>query len=76
MTAYNRYLSGEMNTVVAPVKGSVVIEAGDFLFINETGGALGLAIAADNYAYPLFGDIFHIHRPLSFYPEFFEFQLS
>ena len=57
MSGNNRYLSGKKYTTLAPVKGIVEIEAGDFVFLNNHAGALGTSsassgFAADNYVYP------------------------
>ena len=57
MAAQNRHLRGDKEEVLASVKGSTVIEAGDFLFRNSIDGLVGTgvaggAIAADNTVYP------------------------
>jgi len=53
MAGNNKYLKGKQSTQLTPVKGNIVIEAGDLLFLNATAGSLGLGNAADNYAYPV-----------------------
>ena len=53
MTAQNRYLSGDINSVLAPVKGATVIETGDLLFLNNAGGLLNSTSTVDNYVYPI-----------------------
>jgi len=51
MAGNNRYLKGKQSTQLTPVKGNIVIDAGDLLFLNATGGSLGIGKAADSYAY-------------------------
>jgi len=52
MTAHNRYLRGDLETILADVHSYTVVEAGDFMFLADTDGDLGSGLSADNYAYP------------------------
>lgn len=58
MTAFNRLLRGNQNTILAAIRGNVVVEAGDFMVHNNTagmisaGGTAADGLAADAYVYP------------------------
>jgi len=52
MSGKNRYLKGDINPIIAPVHGSHVVSAGDFMSINKTAGGFGVGWTADNYAFP------------------------
>jgi len=52
MSGKNRHLKGAMNPIIAPVHSYHVVEAGDFMLLNATAGALVAGGSADNYAVP------------------------
>ena len=52
MTAYNRHIRGETEDMLVKVHGNTVVEAGDFMFKDVTGGARGASQTADSYGYP------------------------
>jgi len=52
MAAHNRHIRGEREEVLASIKGSTVVEAGDLMFLNNSDGVVGASSSADNYAYP------------------------
>lgn len=62
MAAHSRFLRGETKEILAPIRGNVVVEAGDFMVRNSTAGMIseagttGDGIAVDGYAYP-FNDV-------------------
>lgn len=52
MSANNRFLRGNQDTVLMDVHSFTIIEAGDFIFQFNTNGDRGASLQADNYAYP------------------------
>ncbi len=54
MGAFNRHIRGETEDVLGKVHGNVVVEAGDFMFKDDTTGVRGTGAggAANYYAYP------------------------
>ena len=52
MTAYNRHIRGETEDTLVKVHGNTVVEAGDLMFKDVTGGARGASQTADSYGYP------------------------
>lgn len=56
MAGHNRYLRGEMNTVLVDVHGHTVVEAGDLMVLNNSTSMHTDGWSADNYAFP-FDDI-------------------
>jgi len=52
MAAHNRHIRGKTNERLVPVRGNVVVEAGDFMYIDTVGGVRGTTIAVDRYADP------------------------
>jgi len=55
MAGVNRHIREDTEDILAPVKGNVEIEVGDFLLLNDTNGSVGFTSAlllADNTVYP------------------------
>jgi len=52
MAGRNRHLKGDINPIISPVHSYHVVQAGDFMALNNTDYMTGVAEAADNYAVP------------------------
>ncbi len=49
---HSRHVRGDTGDILMEIRGNVVVESGDMMFLNDTAGDLGATWTADNRAYP------------------------
>lgn len=67
MTAHNRHVRGDTEDILVEVRGNVVVESGDHMFLNTQTGDVDINWAPDNRAYP-FGWARSTSTELGFHP--------